>query len=74
MQLLLYADDLVLISDTQKDLQSTLDCGTVYRKWRLRVNPKKGKSEVMRFGKTGRSQSKWMLGGKEIYETASRDK
>ena len=48
-----------------------LDCVTEYsRKWRFRVNPKKGKSEVMRFGKTGRSQTKWMLGGKEIYETA----
>ena len=34
------------------------------------MNPKKGKSEVMRFGKTGRNQTKWMLGGKEIYETA----
>ena len=71
VQLLLYADDIVLISDTQKDLQSMLDCVTEYsRKWRFRVNPKKGKSEVMRFGKTGRSQTKWMLGGKEIYETA----
>ncbi|MFN9380495.1 MAG: RNA-directed DNA polymerase [Bacteroidota bacterium] len=71
VQLLLYADDIVLISDTQKDLQSMLDCVTEYsRKWRFRVNPKKGKSEVMRFGKTRRSQIKWMLGGKEIYETA----
>jgi hypothetical protein len=71
VQLLLYTDDIVLISDTQKDLQSMLDCVTEYsRKWRFRVNPKKGKSEVMRFGKTGRSQTKWMLGGKEIYETA----
>ena len=71
MQLLLYADDIVLISDTQKDLQSMLDCVTEYsRKWRFRVNPKKGKSEVMRFGKTERGQTKWMLGGKEIYETA----
>ena len=26
VQLLLYADDIVLISDTQKDLQSMLDC------------------------------------------------
>ena len=34
------------------------------------MNPKKGKSEVTRFGKTRRSQIKWMLGGKEIYETA----
>ena len=34
------------------------------------MNPKKGKSEVMRFGKTRPSQIKWMLGGKEIYETA----
>ena len=36
VQLLLYADDIVLISDTQKDLQSMLDCVTEYsRKWRF---------------------------------------
>ena len=30
VQLLLYADDIVLISDTHKDLQSMLDCVTEY--------------------------------------------
>ena len=46
VQLLLYADDIVLISDTQKDLQSMLDCVTEYsRKWRFRVNPKKGRAK-----------------------------
>ncbi len=32
VQLLLYADDIVLISDTQKDLQGMLDCVTEYSK------------------------------------------
>ena len=39
------------------------------RKWRFRVNPKKGKSEVMVFGRKKRVAQKWMLAGKEIGET-----
>ena len=47
MRLLLYADDIVMLAETQKDLQRMLDVVTEYsRKWRFRVNPKKGKSEV----------------------------
>ena len=71
--LLLYADDIVLLAETQKDLQDMLDIVTSYsKKWRFRVNPKKGKSEVMIFGrkprKTGKER-KWWLAGVEIEET-----
>ena len=74
MSLLMYADDIVLLADTRKDLQNMLDIVTSYsRKWRFRVNPKKGKSEVMLFGRKPRSKEerKWMLAGEEIQETQS---
>ena len=55
VRLLLYADDIVLMAETRKDLQNMLDIVTSYsRKWRFRVNPKKGKSEVMLFGRKPR--------------------
>ena len=48
----MYADDIVLLAESAKDLQKMLDVVTAYSKqWRFRVNPKKGKSEVMIFGK-----------------------
>ena len=69
MRLLLYADDIVLMAETRKDLQNMLDIVTSYsRKWRFRVNPKKGKSEVPRKTKEER---KWWLAGVEIQETES---
>ena len=49
-----------------------LDVVTRYsRQWRFRVNPKKGKSEVLVFGRRKRQKEtrKWMLGGKQIFET-----
>ena len=71
MRLLLYADDIVLLAETRKDLQKMLDIVTEYsRRWRFRVNPKKDKSEVMLFGRKPRSKNrKWMLAGVEIGET-----
>ena len=55
MRLLMYADDIVLMSETKRDLQNMLDVVTTYsKKWRFRLNPKKGKSEVMIFGNPGR--------------------
>ena len=47
VRLLLYADDIVLLAESAKDLQKMLDIVTQYsRQWRFRVNPKK-ESEVM---------------------------
>jgi len=63
VRLLLYADAIVLLADSKEDLQAMLDIVTSYcKKWRFRVNPKKGKSEVMLFGRrenqTKRSREK----------------
>ena len=73
VRLLLYADDIVLLAETQKDLQDMLNIVTSYsKKWRFRVNPKKGKSEVMIFGRKPRktvNPRKWSLAGVEIEET-----
>ena len=75
MRLLLYADDIVLFAETKKDLQNMLDIVTSYsKKWRFRVNPKKGKSEVMIFGKKPRETRQprqWWLAGAEIHETTT---
>ena len=59
MRLLMYADDIVLMSDRKRDLQQMLDIMTSYsKKWRFRLNPKKGKSEVMIFGRNPERQKK----------------
>ena len=75
VRLLMYADDIVLMSETKRDLQNMLDVVTTYsKKWRFRLNPKKGKSEVMIFGtkprKTGEDRI-WKLAGEEVQETES---
>jgi hypothetical protein len=73
LKLLLYADDIVLLAETEEDLQAMLDVVTEYsRKWRFRVNPKQGKSEVMVFGRRVKEKKArtWMLGGEQIEETA----
>ena len=73
--MLLYADDIVLLAETRRDLQNMLNIVTSYsKKWRFRVNPKKGKSEVMLFGRKPRKTKtarKWWLAGVEIQETDS---
>ena len=59
MRLLLYADDIVLLAESAKDLQKMLDIVTQYsRQWRFRVNPKKGKSEVILFGRKPRNKDR----------------
>ena len=73
--MLMYADDIVLTSDRRRDLQNMLNVVTSYsKKWRFRLNPKKGKSEVMIFGRKPRKTKevrKWWLAGEEIQETGS---
>jgi len=70
VRLLLYADDIVLLAESASDLQTMLDIVTAYSKqWRFRVNPKKGKSEVMIFGKKPEEGNrKWWLAGVEVGE------
>ena len=75
VRLLMYADDIVLMSETKRDLQNILDVVTTYsKKWRFRLNPKKGKSEVMIFGRKPRKTGEdriWKLAGEEVQETES---
>jgi len=41
VQMLLYADDIVLLAETPDDLQRMLDVVSEYsRKWKVRVNPR----------------------------------
>ena len=59
VRLLLYADDIVLLAESASDLQKMLDVVSAYSKqWRFRVNPKKGKSEVMLFGRKSRNKNR----------------
>ena len=71
VRLLMYADDIVLLAESARDLQNMLDVVTAYSKrWRFRLNPKKGKSEVMIFGRKPRNKNrKWWLAGEEVGET-----
>ena len=69
MRLLLFADDIVLLAETRNDLQTMLD-GYCSKRWRFRLNPKKGKSEVMLFGRKPRKRGSWELAGVEIGETS----
>ena len=60
----------VLMSDRKRDLQKMLDIVTSYsKKWRFRLNPKKGKSEVMIFGRKPRKTK----GRKEMDVGRGRD-
>ena len=59
VRLLMYADDIVLLAESARDLQNMLDVVTAYSKrWRFRLNPKKGKSEVMIFGRKPRNKNR----------------
>lgn len=64
LSILLYADDIVLISDNCKNLQKMMDLVSSYAyRWRFQLNRKK--SEVVVFGKT-RARRKWRLSGGEV--------
>ena len=75
VKFLLYADDLVLLSPTEKGLQQHLDLLEQYcQNWALTVNP--NKSKVMIFQKKARSQeSRYMfnLGDAALDQTLSYD-
>jgi len=64
---------IVLMAESEADLQLMLQIvSSESRKWRFRVNPKKGKSEVMIFGRKPRNtERRWELAGVEIGETES---
>ena len=72
ISILLYADDIVLMASSKKDLQKMLDIITVFcKKWHCKVNVKK--SQVVEYSKrrndkkeSKEEDKKWKLDDKEM--------
>ena len=63
---LLYADDTILLSESEKDLQTALDNLSTYcTQWKLTVNTSKTKEVIFSRGKV-RNIPKWQFGPDEI--------
>ena len=59
---MLYADDIVLVSDNRDELQKMMDTATKWgKKWKCTFNKKK--SEVVVFGLKKEEDEEWRLGG-----------
>lgn len=64
LQLLLFADDIVLFADSAEELQRMLEMLEEYcKQWRFEINV--GKSKVMVVG-GGEEEGEWRYGGKEM--------
>ena len=74
VSMLLYADDIVLMANTARDLQCMLDClNTWCSRWGLTVNPKKTK--VMHFKPKGRNRTNFQFAcGNDLIELTERYK
>lgn len=71
LSLLMYADDIVLMADSEEKLQTMLD--TIHnwcKRWRVLINTDKSKCMHFRKGRTERSNFKFMIGNNEL-ETVS---
>lgn len=68
IRVLLYADDLVIMSDNAKALQSMIEKFSLYcKKWNLVVNLDKSKIVIFRKGGGRRSKNEnWFIDGREI--------
>jgi hypothetical protein len=65
VSLLLYADDIVLMSESREALQDMMNTLSEYsKKWRFELNQKK--SEVVIFGTPRAKKKAWWLAGKEV--------
>jgi len=61
LNILLFADDVILLADSRKDLQKLLDAVYEYsQKWRFKWNVLK--SKVMRFGSRKAQKQQYYLG------------
>ena len=71
MALLLYADDVILLSDSSTGLQNALDVMQNYsNRWKLKINVTK--SKILVFKKGGcRANERWIYGNAEIQQTNS---
>ena len=69
--LLMYADDLALVSDNVIDLQRKIDCLEKYcNKWGLTVNMSKTKVVVFKNGGFVKESEKWYFGGEKVQVVA----
>ena len=69
--LIMYADDMVLLSETPDDLQNMLDSLANYtKKWDLTVNTSKTKVMIFRNGGRVRENETWVYNG-EVLETVN---
>ena len=67
LSLLCYADDVVLLAESEEDLQSMLDVVSHWcKQWRLEVNV--SKTKVMVFGARGTQNTKARCCGRELDE------
>ena len=65
LNILLFADDVILIADSKRDLQKLLDVVYEYsQKWRFKWNC--SKSKVMRFGSRKARKQHYFLGFQEL--------
>ena len=65
--ILLYTDDIVIITNSKEELQKELDIVASYgKKWRCRYNTKKNTNSYIR--ETKKKDTKWMMGNKELKE------
>ena len=68
--ILLYADDIVIITDNPKDLRKGLEIATEFgEKWRCKYNSKK--TQVVLFGKNKNKKHKWKICSNEIKQVES---
>ena len=66
---LFWADDVILIADNNKDLQTMLNIAASFsNKWKLSFNH--DKSNVVVVGQRGISNTRWLLGSKRISEVS----
>ena len=71
MALLLYADDVILLSDSSTGLQNALDVMQNYsNRWKLKINVTKSKILVFKKGRR-RANERWIYGNAEIQQTNS---
>lgn len=72
LSLLLYADDIALISHSENDMQHMLDTVDAWcRKWRLRINSQKSKVVHFRKNRSKKSNLNFHLGGNNLDYEAS---
>ena len=68
--ILMYADDIVIITDNPQDLKKGLQIASEFgKKWRCRYNAKK--TQVVLFGKNRKIKLEWSIGSQKIEQVES---